>query len=291
VVEDNADVARPICSVVIPAHDEQIAIRRLLTALLERARPAELEILVICNGCSDATADVARTFGDDVTVIEEPRPSKREALRVGDARAQTFPRLYVDSDVRIGTDDARSLVRALDTPEVLAAAPSRRLQTEGVSVWVRAYYDVWEHLPQVRTGLFGRGVIAVSEAGFERIRSLPPVMSDDLAVSEAFAPGERTIVTDARVDIWLPRTLRGLIRRRIRVNTGTAQIDSIHGRPTEDQTTVRSLLQIMRRQPTITLRVPVFVGVAVVSKIGARLRTARGDYDTWLRDDSRNESA
>lgn len=52
---------------------------------------------------------------------------------------------------------------------------------------MRWYYDVWQRLPQVREGLFGRGMIVLSPEGHERVRALPQVMSDDLAMSESFA--------------------------------------------------------------------------------------------------------
>ena len=49
-------------SVVIPAHDEAAVIGRLLEALVSDPRAAELEIVVVANGCSDATVPVAREY-------------------------------------------------------------------------------------------------------------------------------------------------------------------------------------------------------------------------------------
>jgi glycosyltransferase involved in cell wall biosynthesis len=278
----------PLASIVIPAHNEEVAIRRLLGAILSNATSGEFEVVVVCNGCNDGTADVAREFGADVLVVELAEPSKRQAMKQGDATARHFPRLYVDADVQLGTRDVRALVRSLQQPEVLACAPSRVLQRTSVSRLVRAYYDVWERLPQVQSGLFGRGVVAINEAGFARIRDLPPVMSDDLALSEAFTMPERVVVEEAHVLIWLPRTIRGLIRRRIRANTGTAQIDATTGRPAEDKTSVGVLVRIARADRAAAPKVLVFVGVAIIARFGARRKTRRGDFDTWLRDDSRD---
>jgi hypothetical protein len=50
---------------------------------------------------------------------------------------------------------------------VLAAAPQRELALGGRPWPVRWYYDVWTRLPEVRRGLFGRGVIGVSVPGCE----------------------------------------------------------------------------------------------------------------------------
>jgi glycosyltransferase involved in cell wall biosynthesis len=291
-VPERADrPSRPAASIVIPAHNEQVALRRLLTALLAPAKDGEFEIVVVCNGCTDDTAQVAREFGPDVVVVEEPRPSKRDALKRGDELASHFPRLYIDADVELGGADVRKLVDALGRPGVLACAPSRVLPREGVSVLVSAYYDVWERLPQVQTGLFGRGVVAVNHSGFERIRDLPPVMSDDLASSLAFSATERTVVEAAHVVIRLPRTARGLLRRRIRVMTGTTQIDGMTGRSDQDKTAISDLLRIARQEPAIAPQLIVFIAMAAFAKVGARRRTRRGDFDTWLRDDSRGTDA
>ena len=46
-------------SVVIAAHAEDV-LGRSLDALLSTARPTELEIVVVCNGCTDRTVEFAR---------------------------------------------------------------------------------------------------------------------------------------------------------------------------------------------------------------------------------------
>jgi glycosyltransferase involved in cell wall biosynthesis len=277
-------------SIVVPAHNEERSIRRLLDALTVDAAPGEFEIIVVCNGCTDTTAAIAAGYAPAVRVVDLPEPSKRAALKRGDVEAGSFPRLYVDADVVVDATTVRRLAQALRGP-VLAAAPTRVLPRDGVGRLVRAYYDVWEQLPQVRSALFGRGVIAVSATGHERIRALPPAMSDDLAMSAAFATGEQTVVSDAAVTVWPPRTLRDLMRRRIRVNTGNAELDQGGARPTELKTSPRTVLRVARTNPRLIPSVAVFLSVAVASKIAARRRVARGDFDTWLRDESSRQAS
>jgi hypothetical protein len=83
----------------VPAHDEHDVIGRLLTGLCRG--DDRLDVVVVCNGCTDGTAAVARTF-PGVRVIETPVASKRVALRLGNEAARDFPRVYVDADVEIG---------------------------------------------------------------------------------------------------------------------------------------------------------------------------------------------
>jgi hypothetical protein len=151
---------------------------------------------------------------------------------------------------------------------------------------VRWYYDVWEALPHVESGLFGRGVVVLSEAGQERVESQARMLNDDLGMSDAFAPEERRVVTSAVAVVRPPRTLRDLVRRRVRVATGNAQAAALGVRRPASRTRVRTLLGLAWTRPELALRLPVFVAVFLVSTLRARRAVRAGDYDTWLRDES-----
>lgn len=278
----------PSTSVVIPAHNEGRVIGRLLESLLRQAEPGEFDVVVVANGCDDDTAEVARDHG--VRVVETPVPSKREALRLGDEAATSFPRVYVDADVQVGTADVRALRDAL-AGDTLAAAPERALVLRDRPWPVRAYYAVWTRLPAVREGLFGRGVIAVSEAGNRRIMELPPVMGDDLAASLAFGPAERRVVTTAAAVIHPPRTFADLMRRRVRAVTVVAEMGQVAGGEVttaaqEARTGPRDLLAIARRAPWLAPHLAVFLAVTLVARARARRAVRAKDYTTWLRDES-----
>jgi hypothetical protein len=280
-------VSGPVGSIVVPAHNEEALLGRLLSRLLEHAGPEEFDIVVVANGCTDGTEAVAAGFAPRVRVVSTGIPSKRAALRLGDEAARGFPRLYVDGDVELGTADARRLCAAVAAPGVLAAAPERAFDLAGRRWPVRWYYEVWTRLPEVRAGLFGRGVLAVSEAGHRRVAALPPVMADDLAVSLAFAPAERVVLADARALIRPPRTWADLIRRRVRVETGISQVEQAAVVPgTSARTSPRDLLRLVRAEPRLALRMPVFLAAAVLARLRARAAVRSGDFTTWLRDDS-----
>jgi hypothetical protein len=276
-----------MATLIIPAHNEARVIGRLLGQLVSAAEPGELDIIVVPNGCTDDTAEIAASFGPPVRVLSIPVASKHEALRAGDRAARDFPRMYVDADVELGTADVRALSAALADPGTLAAGPERVLPMSGVRWPVRRYYDVWTRLPEVRTGLFGRGVIAVSQDGHERVASLPPLLSDDLAAALVFGPEERTIVPAARVVIYPPRTLNGLMRRRARVATGMSQMETVESAPKSTARTRPSdLLAIIRHEPRLAPSVAVFAAVTVLARWRAIRAARRRDYSTWLRDDS-----
>jgi len=276
-----------VTTVVIPAHNEGRVIGRLLGQLVAGAPQGDLNVIVVANGCTDDTAEVAASFGRQVQVLSIPVASKYEARVAGDLAAADLPRVYVDADIEMRAQDLRALVAALRQPGVLAAAPERVLQLAGRPWSVRWYYDVWSRLPEVRLGLFGRGVIAVDRVGQERIASLPPLLSDDLAASLLFAPHERSVVPGARAVVHVPRTFADLLRRRVRIAAGVAQIERADGAPgATARTQMADLLAIARREPRLAPRVAFFLLVAIVVRLKASRAVARGDYSTWLRDES-----
>jgi glycosyltransferase involved in cell wall biosynthesis len=271
-------------SIVVPAHNEAQVIGRLLDGLLAKAKPGEFDIVVVPNGCTDATAEVAAGYSAAVRVIPAPEASKAAALRLGDQVARGFPRLYVDADIELGTQDVRDLAQALRRPGVHAAAPERRLEMTGRSWAVRWYYQIWTRLPEVRRGLFGRGVIAVTEEGNRRLSALPQVIADDLASSLAFTAGERAIVASSHVVVHPPRTFADLLRRRIRANAGVVQLEraELEQPGGSARTGLRDLLHMGRREPRLLPALAVFVTVALIAKLQAR----RTPDTTWHRDES-----
>jgi Glycosyl transferase family 2 len=275
-------------SVIVPAHNEARVIGRLLARLAPAAGPGGwLDIVVVANGCSDGTAEVAGAFGPGIRVVSVPDASKRAALDAGDCLARWFPRIYVDADVELGPGDIAALAGALRRPGMLAAAPEATYPLAGRPWLVRWNYQVWTQLPEVRHGLFGRGAIGVSQRGHERLRTLPPVIADDLAVSLAFGPEERTIVADARVVVQPPLGAVGLLGRRIRSVIGSAQIERADGAPTASARTRPSdLAAIALREPRMAPRVAAFVAVSALARLCAGQSIRQRRYSTWQRDES-----
>jgi len=276
-----------VLTVIVPAYNESHVIGRLLSRLVVGDGHQDLEIIVVANGCTDDTAAVAAAYGHPVRVLEIPLPSKRGALKAGDQAAKGFPRVYLDADVELDAASLWSLARVLDAPGVLAAGPERDLDLAR-SVWpVRWYYEIWQQLPAVRHGLFGRGTVAVSETGHQRIAALPPLLADDLAASLTFGPAERRIVPAARVLVHAPRSLGDLIRRRARVVTGVKQIEQSAEAPdSSERTSIRDLLSILTSNPVLAPKIAVFFAITIVARRQGNAAVRKKDYTTWLRDES-----
>jgi hypothetical protein len=276
-----------MASIVIPAHNEEQVLGRLLVQLVPPVGDGEFDVVVVANGCTDNTVGIASSFGRRVRVLSIPVASKREALAAGNRAAASFPRLYVDADVEFAAKDARALAEALRGPNVLAAAPERTHVMAGRSWLVRWYYDIWARLPEVERGLFGRGVVGVSAAGYQRVAHLPPLLADDLAASLAFSQEERVIAPDAHVLVHPPRTFADLLRCRTRAAMGTEQIEHTDRAPSSTaRTRLADLVAISCSNPLLAPKVALFLFVAVLARRRSRKVTAQSDCTRWLRDNS-----
>ena len=273
-------------SVLVPAHNEGSVIARLLDRLAPTGAAREaFEVVVVCNGCTDDTAEVARSYAPGVRVLEIPEPSKAAAMRRGDAASVFAARAYVDADIVIGADDLEKMHRQAIDRGWLAVAPRRVLDLDRSPRTVRWYYDVWSSLPQVRSGLFGRGVVLVTAEGRARLDTVPDVLSDDLVRSEAFGSDERGVCDDASVTVDVPRSLGALVRRRSRVVRGNTEADGLGLRSDATRTSLRVLAAVVARQPSLVPKLPVFVGVTVAAR-WREARTRGGGAPVWERDET-----
>jgi glycosyltransferase involved in cell wall biosynthesis len=279
--------------VVIAAHNEEAVLARCLDALLQDARPGELEIVVVCNGCTDRTADIARGYDERVGVLEVPKPSKTGALNLGDARVRGFPRYYVDADVRLPITSVRRINARLAAEHAPAASPVMSLDIDACSLAVRAYYRIWLRLPYVREGMIGVGVYALSEDGRRRFGSFPDVIADDGYVRMLFSPEERIRVDNAPVRVYAPRSLPDLIRIKTRSRLGRYEL----GRRFPDLVrrergtkSYRSVGRTILVRPWLWPAAALYAAVVVQTSRRARRQAASIDEYVWESDRSSRTS-
>ncbi len=260
------DQSHPTASIVIPAHNEHDVIATCLETLLDEAGPGELEIVVVCNGCTDDTATIARSFGSGVRVLETAVPSKTVALNLGDQAVSTFPRLYLDADVLVDTESVRTLAGCLDDSDVLAAAPIVRMDTDGASWFVRSYYRVWAQMDWMKSSTMGSGCYSVSECGRARFDAFPDIYADDYWFNAQFAANERRRVVAATSVVRAAADLPTLIRRKARVLAYSRLVENdLADTPGPPSRKGGGLLDLARSQPTMIPLIAVYAGIAVVT--------------------------
>ena len=274
-------------SIIIPAHNEEQVIGAALNEYVNSAKEGLLEVIVVCNGCTDSTASIARSFGPGIRCLETEIPSKSRALNLGDNAASGYPRFYQDADVVLTLEAVQQVAKSLDTGSFLAAAPAMRMEFGEASWPVRAYYTVWQQLPYVREGMIGVGVYALSEKGRKRFGSFPEIIADDGYIRRIFQPHERTAVNSCVASVRAPLNLQGLLKIKARSRLGGYELgkkfpDLVHN---EKKKYGDALLQILSNA-ALWPQVPVYLLVNLLARIRARSHYRHCGFVGWERDES-----
>jgi glycosyltransferase involved in cell wall biosynthesis len=219
-------------SVIIPASNEQDYIGPCLRALFASG-PMGAEVVVIANGCRDATAaraqamqDQAKAAGWALTVLDLAEGSKPNALNHGDATARGAIRIYLDADVIVSPALMSQLQTALSADRPLYATGTPRIP-RARSMVTRAYAGFWQRLPFAQSVAPGYGLFAVNAKGRARWGAFPAIISDDTFVRLQFAPQER-LQTSATYDWPMIEGFAALTRVRRRQDAGVAEIARLY---------------------------------------------------------------
>jgi len=265
-----------VTSIVIAAHNEAAVIGRCLDTLLAGTEPGEFDVIVVANGCTDATAQIAAAR-PGISVLDLPEAGKAPALNAGDALARRFPRIYLDADIVISADGARALRDAVTDPAaapVLAATARRELDLSRSPLLVRAYYAISSRLPAFQNALFGRGVIALSAEGRARFGRFPDVVADDLFLDSLFSAAEKREVGSVSSRVAVPRRTSALVRRLVRVRRGNAGLRAqaaVAGPGVRGAARTSWLRDVALRDPALLPAAACYAGITLLAAGLARL--------------------
>lgn len=218
-----SDAPFPDGAVIIPAHNEASVIARTLQPLSALAASGAIEVIVACNGCTDATAAIAGSF-PGVQVLELEEPSKTAALNAADAICTRWPRLYLDADIEATAGAVAAVFERLGEPGALSARPAFSYDTTGCSFLVRAYYRARVRIPALHEHLWGAGAYAVTAAGHQRFPVFPQATADDAYVDSLFDAGEKAIVATSPVIVRTPTSPKALLKTLRRVYQGKHEL-------------------------------------------------------------------
>lgn len=122
-VEDMAPV-----DLILPCRDEAAALERLLPTV-----PSGLRAIVVDNGSTDGTADVARRHG--VLVVSESEPGYGAAIAAGLAASTAELVAFADGDGSFDLNDLLPMIAAVSTGTADIATGRRRPVQRGVWPW------------------------------------------------------------------------------------------------------------------------------------------------------------
>lgn len=274
-------------AVIIPAYNEAVVIKRTLAPLSGVAVDGAIELIVVCNGCNDNTAEIARSV-PGVRVVELEQGSKPAALNAGDEAATLWPRLYLDADIQISAAAVLAVLDRLAQGDVLAARPACRYDTAGASALVRSFYRARTRLPQHNRALWGAGAYGLSAQGHHRVGVFPMITADDGYVDTHFDADEKAVVVTEPAVVTTPADTKSLLAISRRSHRGKTELstDVLGPHATTPNTGLDSAVAILRtiRGPQSALDAAVFMGMALAK------RWAVSQPQGWERDESSRSS-
>jgi len=222
----------PELSLIVAAHDEQSVIAAKVANVLALDYPRELlELIVACDGCSDATAERARAAGADV-VLELPRGGKIRAQDAAVRGARGEIVAFSDANALWEPDAARALVGALADSQVGYACgqvrffqgshpPRGAAATNQEGVYWRYEMAVRSLESRLRSITAGNGAIYATRR--EAYLEVDPIMGHDLSFPfNMVKRGWRAVyVPAARAEEKMVPSIEGEFARKRRMMSHT----------------------------------------------------------------------
>ena len=227
--ESKSQSKLPSLSLIVAAHDEQSVIGARVVNALALDYPRELlEVIVTCDGCTDATAARAREAGADL-VLELPRGGKIRAQDAAVERARGEMVAFSDANALWEQDAARALVAAFADPRVgYACGQVRFVQaadggqaTNQEGVYWRYEMAVREHESRLSSITAGNGAIYATRRDAYIV--VNPIMGHDLSLPfNMVKRGLRAVyVPDARASEKMVPSIEGEFARKRRMMSHT----------------------------------------------------------------------
>ncbi len=152
-------------SVIIPAHNEEKYIKRCIDSIKEAdsAFPGNIEIIVVCNRCTDNTADIAAENGAVVLFNEDRCIAKVRNDGIKAARGKII--VTIDADNRMTKGTLREIYALLRTGKYIGGGAPIRFERYSFSLWCN---DMMCRVSFAITGLYS-GIFWAKKDTFDKI--------------------------------------------------------------------------------------------------------------------------
>lgn len=210
-------------SILIPAHNEEAVIARTLWFLSRGLNEKMFDVIVIANGCTDATAARAQSAMPQATILSTPERGKYNALNLGyEAADKALPVICLDADLDVTSESLQALLPPIEEGAA-ASCGKMDVDTSSSSRSVRRFYRGWRRNPYFNQGKFG-GLFALSAKTAAEVFPLPPIIADDEYIRRSLRGQPIAFVSDCRFVAKAPSDLATLIRVRRRSRRGSQQL-------------------------------------------------------------------
>jgi cellulose synthase/poly-beta-1,6-N-acetylglucosamine synthase-like glycosyltransferase len=210
-----------VISVIVPAYNEEAHLSACLESLFRQEYDGEYEVLVVDDGSTDATAEVARRFGARLLSQDHRGPAAARNLGAREARGAIL--LFTDADCVPQEDWLREMVLPFEEEQVAAVQGCYRTRQRGlVPRFAQLEIEVrYERMKRERSidfiGSYAaayRREVFLSEGGFDE--AYPVASGEDPDLSYRLASRGYRMVFNPRAIVYHrhPETLLSYLRQK-----------------------------------------------------------------------------
>jgi cellulose synthase/poly-beta-1,6-N-acetylglucosamine synthase-like glycosyltransferase len=225
-------------SVAIPAHNEEKTIRHILSDVFSQNEEGYTleEVLVFCDGCSDKTAEVARTISDKrLKVIDDGKQMgqlqrMRHAIEIAKGEIISF----FDADVRLDGINVLQEIASQFLSEDVVLVGGNTKPFPPTTFFERAVYTTFEVFERSRYELKGGnnifgctgGSISARRSFLESLTFPPLINNDDYLYFSCLKQGKKfRLAKKAVVFYKVPSDIKDHIKQMFR-SSPTAVIEN-----------------------------------------------------------------
>jgi len=218
-------------SILLPVHNGEAWLVQKLRSVLALDYPRELmEIIVVSDGSTDRTADIAREFAPGgVELIAIPKSGKAIALNEAMRRAKGEILFFTDVRQQLDPASLRNLVACFADSSVGAVSGELIIRhgatLEEAHVGRYWRYEKWIRKSQSRIDslLGATGCIYAMRASLARPLAPDAILDDVELPLNAFFSGYRVVLEESARAYDHPTSIRSEFRRKVRTQAGVYQ--------------------------------------------------------------------
>ena len=275
---------KPEFSLIVPVYNEEAALRITLPPLMQALEGYAAQVVFVCNGTTDASAQIIRSIaGPAVRVLEVPQAGKTGAFNAAEKLVSAFPRFYLDADILVQQDVFAPLLNALNSGKADLVSPVIRYDLSQSTFAARAISRTWLGLPHRTRHDIQGALIGVSENGRKAWQDFPDIFADDSFMMAMVPAHRRKTVRTTAVTQKLPRSYGAWVAVRTRWLFGDRQLARLGIRIPKAPGQGRALIG-RALNPRHTLSTTIYA----LARLHAKIRCSRREKTgvQWYRDET-----
>ena len=221
----------PVVSVIIPAHNEEKTILKCFQSIIKSRYPKIKEIIIVNDGSTDGTESVLKSIKDKrLILLKTKHVGKAKAINTALKKANCDYVVILDADSIVDKNAIISLMGPLKKDKIAASTGIiRGIKTSNPLTWFQDFEYMLSSGFRLASSNYKGNVILPGFMAAKKNLIKNSFSSDTM--SEDFDIGlvlrkkgyETIVVSDAVIHVDLPKSVKRLLKQRLRWGIGTLQ--------------------------------------------------------------------